>query len=573
MKKTYGCFIVLIAVFFLVLPILSGCAEDTVQVKVELQYRYDMTESMLPLINELRTGDGAWYWNSDNSTKTVLTDLKPMTYDYGLEYTAMQRAAECALHYAHTRPDGTRCFAIYPSSGSGENIAAGYRSVNDVFIGWREENQPYGGQGHRRNLLGRNNLYIGIGCVYADGTYYWCQAIGTRPSGASRKQLSGPAILTASVSILISDGMTRLSAATDNLWIDEGQTIAVPEVTGRSGGWGNTSVTVLNPPWKSSNPSVLAVSNGKLTGAAGGKAQLTLDLGGQLTLNASVQCKTHTFIGDTCTVCGYKKTSAPTAKPTTVPTAKPTAAPTAKPTAAPTTKPTTAPTTKPTATPTPTGEGVKINESNFPDGSFRAFVKENFDTDGNGILSDSERRSVSDLNIAIESVRDLRGIEYLPALRSLKCSSTQVTSLDLSKNNELQSISFSNNFAEVTAEGGAFDLSTLPGFDVSKASDWQGGSVSGSTLTVTESGYVTYNYYCGKTWRLRFILRVTVTAPAVQSGDVTGDGVLDGRDALRLAKYLAGQDVKINKAAADLTGDGSIDGRDILRLVKKLAGL
>ena len=558
MKRTYGCFIALAAVFFLVLPILSGCAEDTVQVKVELQYRYDMTETMLPLINELRTGDSAWYWNTDNTTKTVLKDLKPMTYDYGLEYTAMQRAAECALHYAHTRPDGTSCFAIYPSSGSGENIAAGYMSVDEVFNnGWREENQPYGGQGHRRNLLGRNNLYIGIGCVYADGTFYWCQAIGTRPTGASRKQLSGPAFLTASVSILISDRMTRLSAATDNLWIDEGETIAVPEVSGRSGGWGNTSVTVLNPPWKSSNSSVLAISNGKLTGAAGGKAQLTLDLGGQLTLNAYVRCKTHTFNGDTCTVCGYNKTSTSTAEPT----------------AAPTTKPTATPTPKPDATPTPAGEGVKINEANFPDGSFRAFVKENYDTDGDGILSDSERRSVTNLKIAIDDIWDLRGIEYFPALRSLKCISTHLTSLDLSKNDKLQSISIKNNFAELTAEGGTFDLSTLPGFDVSKASDWEGGSISGSTLTVTESGYVTYNYHCGKNWQLRFILLVTATAPAIRSGDVTGDGVLDGRDALRLAKYLAGQDVKINRAAADLTGDGSIDGRDILRLVKKLAGL
>ena len=35
----------------------------------------------------------------------------------------------------------------------GENIAAGYESAAAVFDGWREENESYEGQGHRRNML------------------------------------------------------------------------------------------------------------------------------------------------------------------------------------------------------------------------------------------------------------------------------------------------------------------------------------------------------------------------------------------------------------------------------------
>ena len=57
------------------------------------------------------------------------------------------------------------------------------------------------------------------------------------------------------------------------------------------------------------------------------------------------------------------------------------------------------------------------------------------------------------------------------------------------------------------------------------------------------------------------------------SGDVNGDGSLDGRDLLRLARYLAGDNVEIDEAAADVNGDGKVDGRDLLRLAKLLAGL
>ena len=53
-------------------------------------------------------------------------------------------------------------------------------------------------------------------------------------------------------------------------------------------------------------------------------------------------------------------------------------------------------------------------------------------------------------------------------------------------------------------------------------------------------------------------------------GDINGDGGVDGRDEVRLMKYLVGQSVSINKKAADLNGDGNIDGRDEIRLMKKL---
>ncbi len=56
------------------------------------------------------------------------------------------------------------------------------------------------------------------------------------------------------------------------------------------------------------------------------------------------------------------------------------------------------------------------------------------------------------------------------------------------------------------------------------------------------------------------------------AGDANGDNVLDGRDLLRLAKYLGGYSVEMDMTSADVTGDGLVDGRDLLRLAKFLGG-
>ena len=63
----------------------------------------------------------------------------------------------------------------------------------------------------------------------------------------------------------------------------------------------------------------------------------------------------------------------------------------------------------------------------------------------------------------------------------------------------------------------------------------------------------------------------------IMYGDATGDGVIDGRDVVRLKKYLADYDYTTGKSniaielGADATGDGVIDGRDVVRLKKYLA--
>ena len=83
---------------------------------------------------------------------------------------------------------------------------------------------------------------------------------------------------------------------------------------------------------------------------------------------------------------------------------------------------------------------MAIDENNFPDAVFREYVGE-FDTDGNGSLSESEISGCTRIDVGGSlSVRSLEGIEYFTALEELRCSYTNVSSLDVSQNPALESL-------------------------------------------------------------------------------------------------------------------------------------
>lgn len=183
MKKMFRCsaYALLCMLMLSALCLMSQAADDNLET-VSYYAAYGQTDarSMLSMINEFRTGDEAWYWNSDNKIKTYCKNLQPLTYDYELEKIAMQRAAEIAISFSHTRPNGEMCFSLYPDSYiyCGENIAAGYSTAADVMKGWKETDLPYEGQGHRRNMLEENFNAVGVARVYFGGTYYWVQEFG-----------------------------------------------------------------------------------------------------------------------------------------------------------------------------------------------------------------------------------------------------------------------------------------------------------------------------------------------------------------------------------------------------------
>ena len=116
-------------------------------------------------------------------------------------------------------------------------------------------------------------------------------------------------------------------------------------------------------------------------------------------------------------------------------------------------------------------------------------------------------------------------------LISLICNDNQLTTLDLSQNHSLSKLNCAKNrlacldvtgiSVTITADGnrcpiavrtdGKFDLTTLPGFNVGKATNWNGGSVSGTILTVEDGkDEVSYQYDCGKGVKPTFIFETSL---------------------------------------------------------------
>ena len=161
-------------------------ASDMVTVSYEATHHQSEAREMLRLLNEFRTG-GTWYWNQDNTTKTNIApnELQPLQWDYELEKLAIKRAEEIAIFFSHTRPAGNERELL-----TGENIAAGQENFNSAFIAWREDDDSYLWQGHRRNMLNNRYTHVGIACVERDGRKYWVQNFSFRGYGNTPIELN-----------------------------------------------------------------------------------------------------------------------------------------------------------------------------------------------------------------------------------------------------------------------------------------------------------------------------------------------------------------------------------------------
>ena len=169
------------------------------------------------------------------------------------------------------------------------------------------------------------------------------------------------------------------------------------------------------------------------------------------------------------------------------------------------------------------------------------------------ILNVSQNEELDQLNCDKNNLTSLDVSKNL-VLRFLHCERNKLTRLDVSKNAELKYLDCKNNqltnlnvegtnvgdpaifLSELYAQGNAysiavektprtFNLSNLPGkFDVTKVTNWNGGTVSGKTLKVDEGvDKVTYTYYCGKDCSETFTLNVTVVPDGTVTPPTGGD--------------------------------------------------
>ncbi|MCQ2528738.1 MAG: DUF4214 domain-containing protein [Saccharofermentans sp.] len=155
-------------------------AGGTASISYDVTYHQTEARSMLDTLNKWRVQDHEC-WNEDNASKTIMNGGRELIYDSDLEQIAMIRAYEIVLYFAHQRPDGTGIETI-TSNGvrtNGENILYGTNvNMDKAFELWVEENEPYAGQGHRRNMLNSKFTHVGIACIEYNGMKYWVQEFG-----------------------------------------------------------------------------------------------------------------------------------------------------------------------------------------------------------------------------------------------------------------------------------------------------------------------------------------------------------------------------------------------------------
>lgn len=195
-------------------------------------------------------------------------------------------------------------------------------------------------------------------------------------------------------------------------------------------------------------------------------------------------------------------------------------------------------------------------------------------------LDVSSQTQLTELDCHNNKLTELN-VEQNGSLTSLICNDNQLKSLDLSKNNSLRDLNCANNqlacldatgiSGTITAGGnrcpiavrtdGTFDLTTLPGFDVSKATGWNGGSVSGTILSVNAGAdEVSYQYNCGNGVNPTFIFETSLPIneknfPDANFRKYIKGNIAGGRDVLTVEERSKVGIININKKdISDLKG-------------------
>lgn len=162
----------------------------------------------------------------------------------------------------------------------------------------------------------------------------------------------------------------------------------------------------------------------------------------------------------------------------------------------------------------------------------QCFKLEELNCSGNQLmeLDVGNQTQLTQLNCSKNKLTELN-VKQNGGLTSLICNDNQLKTLDLSQNHSLSELNCANNqlacldatgiSGTITAGGnrcpiavrtdGTFDLTTLPGFEVSKATFLNGGSVSGTTLNVDAgANEVSYQYNCGNGVNPTFIFETSL---------------------------------------------------------------
>ena len=267
------------------LPLDSATTEAT----IEVTYCQSDARSMLKMINDFRAAKEVWLYQSSGEKITV-GGLSPLSYDYTLELVAMRRAAELAICYSHTRPNGLNCFSAFPDNSSykkkGENVSAGIHTAEQTFNDWKEDGAAnYDGQAHRRSMLSGEFNAVGISHVRFNGVDFWVQIFGqtNTPNSKATSADDNDAL----VQIAISNDKVEVSEIhiPTQVTMKQGETDSCPVANALiklADTWPAMSFHAsIYPSWVVDKSEIATISNGKITANDTGKGTLYTTVFGQ----------------------------------------------------------------------------------------------------------------------------------------------------------------------------------------------------------------------------------------------------------------------------------------------------
>ena len=237
---------------------------------------YDYAYKALKLVNQER----AKYGRSALNMNAALMD------------DAMQRAAEIAVLFSHTRPDGSSCSTVPSVVGSsssfGENIAAGQGSPDAMIAALMAS------PGHKDNILFSDYKSVGVGCFVHEGRIYWVQIFKGTASSTPSQPSNSTVYRTVNISSsactfinveLLSDSILNVGEAKScRLMIGNANATATSYTFTPDSDYGIT--------WSSSNTTYIqALASGHMKGAAPGTATLKGEIPGIFTVSKSVTVK------------------------------------------------------------------------------------------------------------------------------------------------------------------------------------------------------------------------------------------------------------------------------------------
>ncbi|MBM6777602.1 Ig-like domain-containing protein [Collinsella tanakaei] len=238
----------------------SAASDDHCYIKGTFDYKEASYQKVL--VNKHREANGA----------------SPLVMDADLQSAAMQRAAEIALYFSHTRPNGTKWSTI-TQGAYGENIAIGGFGSSDaaenVTDTWMNSD------GHRANILDPSYAIIGVGCFRIGSVSCWVELFGT----AHRSETYADAgVFTAITKVDYSHSLVPYDGSGFNLNmrqedpepLEPGETYElVVGIRNPEFSYIYTSTEARGYTWRSSNPAAFTVDNGIVSVSSGAQVGAT----------------------------------------------------------------------------------------------------------------------------------------------------------------------------------------------------------------------------------------------------------------------------------------------------------